>query len=523
MAKVRSDATERRVGVVLNYIQLLLTAVSGILYTPIMIRMLGGEGTQSEYGLYNTVLNFIGLLGLLNMGFSNSYIRFYSKFKAKGEYNRINSFNALFFIVFLIIAMLSLVIGLFFSFNLSFVFDTGLTADEYVKARIMMIMLTVSTALSFSLTVFGCYIGANQRFIYQRSVNLFFNILNIGANLVVLFAGFGAVGLVLVTVTSSVLSQAIYIYYAFKQLDMKFDFKNVEKPLFKEVFAFSGLIAINLIVDKINTGIDSLLLARIWNTATVKVYAIGASLNGHFTSFSLAISGPFVPRVHELVNAYEQDSKEQRKALTEFFVKVGRIQFLLLALLASGIVIFGDRFIYFWAGEAQYSKDSYYIALIMLLPSIISLSQNVGIEIQRAMNRHHYRSYLYGLTAIINLVSSYIMCKKWGGIGCAIGTGGACIIATIILMNIVYNNKINIEIKEYWKNIGRQTLGMLPAFFVGALMMMFVSFDSIPKLILFIGIYTAIYLADIFFLSMNQYEKDLALGTVKKVLRKIKK
>ena len=521
MGKERSKATERKAGVLLNYMQQAVSVLSGILYTPVMIRLLGGDGEHSEYGLYNTVINFIGILMLLNMGFSNSYIRFYSKFKAKNEYNRINSFNALFFIVFAIIAAIFLAVGLFFSFNLKFVFDTGLTSDEYRRAQIMMIMLTVSTALSFTLTVFGCYISANQKFIYQRSMALLFSVLNIVANLVVLFAGYGSVGIVFVTLLSNILSQAICIYYAFKYLNMKFDFRHVEKPLFKEVFAFSGLIAINLIVDKINSGIDNLLLARMWNTATVQIYAIGASLNGHFTSFSVAISGPFVPRVHELVNAYKQDSKEQRKVLTEFFVKVGRVQYLLLALIASGVVFFGDRFIYFWAGEKAYNKDSYYIALIMLLPSIISLSQNIGIEIQRAMNRHHYRSYLYGLTALINLVSSYFMCKVWGGIGCAIGTGGACIIATVILMNIVYDKKINIEIKEYWKNICRMTVGMLPAFIVGALIMHFVVMDSIVKLGAFIIIYSLVYIADIYILSMNSYEKGLVTGAVKKITGKV--
>ncbi len=519
MAKERSKSTERKAGIVLNYVQNLVSVLSGILYTPIMIRLLG----QNEYGLYGTVLSFIGMLSLLNMGFSNSYIRFYSKFKAKGEYNRINSFNALFFIVFLIIAVISLILGLFFSFNLKFVFDEGLTPDEYSKARIMMILLTVSTALSFVLTIFGCHISANQKFIYQKSMSLIFNVVNILANLLVLFGGAGVIGLVSVTLVSNIIYQFIYIFYCFRKLHIKFDFKNIEKNLFKEVFAFSGLIAINMIVDKINTGIDSILLGRFCGTAVVAVYTIGASLNTHFTSFSTAISGIFVPKVHELVNAYEQDSAEQRKAVTELFVKVGRIQFLLLSLIASGIVFFGDRFIYFWAGEEAYSKDSYYIALILILPSIISLSQNIGIEIQRAMNRHHYRSYLYGLTALINLVSSYFMCQVWGGIGSAIGTGGACIIATVILMNIVYSKKINIDIKQYWTNVLRQLAGMLPAFAVGFLLMKFITVDSIIKLGILIAVYAVVFMIDIYLLSMNTYERDLIKGTLTKLTNKVLK
>ena len=265
MGKEISKSTERKVGVVLNYVQIFLTALSGILYTPIMISVLG----TNEYGLYGTVLSFIGLLGLLNMGFSNSYIKFYSKFKADKEYNRINSFNSLFFIVFAIIAAASLIIGMFFSFNLKFVFDKGLTADEYQKARIMMILLTISTALGFILTIFPCYISAKQKFIYQKTLQLVSNIINIVLNLVVLFCGYGVIGLVVVALASSILFQLISIIYSYKNLDFRFDFKNIEPKLFKEVFAFSGLIAINMIVDKINTGIDSVLLGRFCGTAVV--------------------------------------------------------------------------------------------------------------------------------------------------------------------------------------------------------------------------------------------------------------
>jgi O-antigen/teichoic acid export membrane protein len=210
------------------------------------------------------------------------------------------------------------------------------------------------------------------------------------------------------------------------------------------------------------------------------------------------------------------DSKEQRIVLTDFFVKVGRIQYLLMALLASGVVFFGKPFIKYWAGEGY--DDAYYIAIIMILPSIISLTQNIGIEIQRAENRHHYRSYIYGLMALGNLLLSIYLCQIWGGIGSAIGTSVACIGATIIAMNIVYYKKINIDVKQYWKNIAKQTLGMIIPFVIGALIMKFVAIDNMLKLAVWIVIYTIVYLIFVVFLSTNDYEKEL----IKSVLRKIK-
>lgn len=507
-----AKSTERKAGAVLSYAQIALNAVASLIYTPIMIRLLG----QNEYGLYGTVFSFIGLLDLLNLGFSSSYIKFYSGYKVKNEQGKINSFNSLFFLVFTVIAFLALVIGIFFSFNLSFVFDKGLTEQEYAKAKIMMILMTVSTAISFLMTVFSCFISANERFVFMKVFNLVRTVLNVILNLTVLFLGYGAVGLVVLSLALTVIVQAINIFYAVKILSFKFDFKNINPSLFKSVLAFSGLIAINMVVDKINSGLDSILLGRFCGTAAVAVYTVGASLNSHFTAFSTAISGVFVPHVHYLVNSHQQDSAEQRKVLTDFFVKVGRVQYLILALIASGVVFFGKPFIRFWAGEGY--EQSYYIALILIIPSIIPLIQNVGIEIQRAENRHHYRAYIYGAMALVNLAISIVLCQIWGGIGSAIGTCIAVVVANGIIMNIVYHKKINIDVVVFWKNIGRQTLGMLIPFAFGVVIMKAVEINSILELILWILVYCAVYFICVYFLSMNSYEK----GLIKSFFYKIK-
>lgn len=509
-----SQSNERKIGAVLSYLQIGISSLGSLLYTPIMLRLIG----QNEYGLFGTVNSFIGLLGLLNLGFSSSYIKFYSVYTKKGEKEKINAFNSLFFTVFAVIAFLALLIGGFFSFNLGLVFKNGLTDAEYTKARIMMILLTLSTAFSFLVTVFSCYTSAHQKFIFTKSLAIASTVSTFIINLIVLKLGFGAVGLVTVAFSLNIIVQLITIVYCYKALDFKFDFKNIDKSVFKEVLVFSGLIAINMIVDKINSGIDAVLLGRFCGTAVVAVYTIGASLNGHFTSFSVAISGVFTPKVHDLVNSYEMDSKEQRVALTDFFVKVGRIQYLLMALLASGVVFFGKPFIRFWAGEGY--DDAYYIAIIMILPSIVSLTQNVGIEIQRAENRHHYRSYLYGVMALGNLGLSIYLCQIWGGIGSALGTGIACVFATIILMNIVYHKKINIDVTKYWKNIGKQTLGMLIPFACGTVIMLMVNIDNRLKLVLWIMVYVLIYVVCVWFLSTNKYEKDLLFSFLRKVKNK---
>ena len=59
-------------GSLLSYGQTFLSILIGVVYTPVMLRLLG----QSEYGLYNTVSSTISMLSILSLGFNSSYIRY---------------------------------------------------------------------------------------------------------------------------------------------------------------------------------------------------------------------------------------------------------------------------------------------------------------------------------------------------------------------------------------------------------------------------------------------------------------
>ena len=47
-----------KAGSVLSYLQMAVGVIIGVIYTPVMIRLLG----KSEYGLYNTVASTISVL-----------------------------------------------------------------------------------------------------------------------------------------------------------------------------------------------------------------------------------------------------------------------------------------------------------------------------------------------------------------------------------------------------------------------------------------------------------------------------
>ena len=281
----------------------------------------------------------------------------------------------------------------------------------------------------------------------------------------------------------------------------------MHRGLFLDLFTYTSFIAINLIVDQINWNVDKVLLARYKGTVAVAIYSVGFTLNTYYSMVSTAVSGVFTPLVHKIVNSTCDSLQEQKRQLTDLFTRVGRVQFLILTLFASGLIFFGKSFISFWAGNNY--EEAYYVVLLLALPATIPLIQNIGIEIQRAENKHKYRSIVYFIMAIINLLMSIYLCQLYGAIGSAIGTAISLLIANGFLINWYYYKYCNIDIISFWKNIARVIPGFILPCIIGTCMKIWVEPQSLFQLSLWIILYMGIYVVSIFLFSMNQYERAL--------------
>lgn len=480
-----------------------------------MIKCLG----QGEYGLYQTVASTISMLSILNLGFGSGYIRYFSKYKAKNDYDNIHKLNGMFIVIFSVIGLIALCCGLFISQNLELVFNSGLTAQEYKIAEILMIILTINLAVSFPMSVFSNIISANEKFIFLKTFGILKSVVSPLVTLPLLLIGFRSIGMVVVSLVISLITDIIYIYYNMCVLKTKFRFNGMNKKLFGELAVFSSFIALNLIIDQINWNIDKLLIARYRGTISVAVYSIGYVLYSYYQMFSTSISGVFAPRIHNIINT-GLDEEDSKKRITDVFVKIGRVQFLLLGLIATCLIFFGKPFIHWWVGTGY--EESYYVMLLLVLPASVPLIQNVGIEVQRAMNRHQFRSIVYAVMAILNLGMSIILCQIWGAVGAAIGTAASLIIANGIIMNIYYHKKCSIDILLFWKNILRMCLGLIIPVIFGLTINMIIIGDGLWSLIVKIVLYSIVYGISVWNISMNDYEKDLIGKPLRKVIDRLK-
>ncbi|MEG1106996.1 MAG: oligosaccharide flippase family protein [Eubacterium sp.] len=501
-----------KIGVILSYISMGISTVISILYTPIMLRLLG----QSEYGLYQLVFSVVSYLGLLSFGFGSAYMRFFARYKVKNDQEGIARLNGMFMLVFLLIAVVALLAGSLLILNIETLFKNSLTGHEIATAKILMTLMVFNIAVSFPASVFDANVTAHEQYFFQRIVNLLRSVLNPFLTLPLLLMGYKSISLVVVTTLLTLGSLLVNVWFCFKKLKIRFSFKHFEIDLFKEIAVFSSFVFLNMITDQINWSVDKFILGVLAGTAGVAVYSIAAQLNTYYLNFSTSISSVFIPRINCIV-AENSDNKQ----LTEIFTKVGRIQFVILSLIISGYIVLGQAFIYFWAGSDYTS--SYFVGLWLMIPVTVPLIQNLGIEIQRAKNMHKFRSIVYIFIAIGNILLSIPLCKLYGPVGCAVGTAISLLIGNGLIMNWYYQKKIGLDIKYFWYEIAKFIPSLIIPGIMCVIILLFVKIQTISALLLWGIAYVIIFILSIWKFGLNAYERNLFSSPIKKLANHFKR
>ena len=89
-------------------------------------------------------------------------------------------------------------------------------------------------------------------------------------------------------------------------------------------------------------------------------------------------------------------------------------------------------------------------------------------------------------------------------------------------MNIYYQRHCNINIIAFWKSIGRLAVGLIIPVICGIAIMNLFEFTSIFLLLAGIVVYTLIYAVSMWFLGMNNYERELIKAPLRKITGKHK-
>ena len=498
----------------MSYINMALGSLIPMFYTPVMLNLLG----QSEYGLFKLASTVTSYLGLISFGIGSAVVRYLVKYRAEGDKDGEERMFGLFNIIFLVISVITLVVGVAIAFNVGLIYGQSLSSEQLFEMTILVLILTINTAISFSATPYTAVVTCHERFIFLQIISIITTVLTPVINLIVLFLGYKSIGMVVSSFALTIVVRIVYIIYVKSSIGIKPRYKNMPTYLVKELLIFSFWIFVSNVVNQLYNATDTVIIGAIPALATVGVaiYNVGATFTNMMQSFTTGINSVLTPKINTMVFTGSSNTE-----LTDMVIRFGRLQAYIVALVCSGFIAFGQQFIKLWAGP-DYS-EAYWVCLATMIPICIPLVQSVALNIIVAQNRHRFRSLVYLGIAIVNVVGTILCVNQFGIIGAAVVSGVAYIIGPGLILNWYYWKKIGLEIPRFWKEIVK--LFIVPTIMaaITIFILNFVTLDKWITLLVGIIIYTLVFAILNWFIVMNDYEKDIFRGPVLKIVGKFRR
>lgn len=497
-----------KLGAILSYASLFVTVVISLVYTPITIRLLG----QSEYGLYAMIGSISAYLSIMDLGLGNAIVRYTARNRGTGNFDEQPKLNGLFFVLYSIIGILTIVIGFFIYNSIDLIFGGSLDPTELKKVKLMVIIIVFNFAISLPLAIFGAYMEAYEKFVIIKIITIIRTIIIPAITIPFLFSNHGSVTMVLISSIVNVMCLFFNVFYCIRNLNIKFKFFKIDLALLKEILTYSFFIFLGIIVDQIYWNTGQIVLGILSGTAAVAIFSIAIQIVRIYLQFSTALSSLFLPRISIMV-AKDADHNE----LTNVMIRFGRIQFIVLSFILSGFIIFGKKFIEVWAGNEYIT--AYNMVLLIMVPITIPLIQNIGLAILQAKNFQKFRSVMLIIIAILNLVISVSLAERYNGFGVAFSTGLAYILGNSIVMNIYYYKKLKINIPLFWRNILKLTIPLLFSMLVGFIVSLCTLNGGLIIYLFGIIIYSIVFFIVFWKKGFNEEEKKLLKNVIRRIFK----
>ena len=502
---MKYEINEVRLGSLLSILMIISTSLIQIFYTPIYMRYLG----VNDYGINMLAQSIVGYIAMLNLGLGNVILRYTIKYRVEGKIENEAKLNGTFFIILLLLTVIATLVSGYIYIKIPYFFKDKLSIEQLLKLKRVFILVSINLLVSFPLTIFNINISSREKFVFTRLVRLVISFLYPILAIFFMKKGYGLVEITFLSLAINMLGNIFDIYYSIK-LGLKVKFEKIENKVLKEIFIYSIFIFFNVIIDRIFWGTDGIIIGKYIGTSAVAVYSIGTTFNTIYMNFSMAISNVLSPKINRLVSEGKDDE------VNNLFIRVGRVQYILLGLVSSGFLIFGKEFIYLWLGEG-YDK-AYVVGNLIMIPMTILLIQNTAISIIQAKNKHRFRSVLYLILAIFNLGLSLILVRKYGILGCAIATSISLVLGQLVIMNFYYYKIIKLDIIKFWKNIFSLTG---PIFVLGGIFYIANFYRNTINLLEFlikVIVYSSLYIIILWVLKLNIFEKNIIINPLNRFM-----
>lgn len=500
---LNKSASQLKKGALYSYLAIFVNILSGLIYTPWMIRQIG----QSQYGLF-TLANSLISLFMVDFGLSSACARYVSNFHAEGREDKVEGVLGVIYKLYLIVdffILLSLVIVFFF---LDVIY-LNLTPDELIQFKVVYSIAGIYSVVSFPFVTLNGILTAYEKFQKLKLSELLYRFLVICLMIFSLLMGWGLYALVTVNALAGMLTIVYKYIVVKKETSLKVNFNYSSKTLYKEIFKFSIWITVSLLAQRLIFNITPSILGIVANTSAIAIFGIVTTIESYTYLFANAINGMFMPKIS---NIYVNDKEGN---VLPLMLSVGKFQYIVNGLIVVGFLILGKQFLLLWMGESYI--DSYYCILLVIIPGLFYNALQIANTAMIVKNKVKYQALVDLVMGIINVVLSFALSSIFGVIGACISIFIAYSFRTVALL-FVYKKTLSINMLDFIK----ECYIKLSICLIATIIFINLFLDNLGLggwigLVIKAIIITLIYFALIYILGLNKKEKKFIRSFIKKI------
>ncbi len=481
-------------GAILSYLSIAISVLAGLVYTPWMIKKIG----KSHYALY-TLANSIITMFMVDFGLSATTTRYLAKYNAEGNKEAAEKFLSAIYKLYIIIDAIIFAVLTVYFFLIEKIY-VGMTPVELEEFKIVYLISALFSVVNFPFITLNGILSAHEKFIPLKLADVLYRTFTVVFTIVALLFGMGVYALVSVHAIVGIINTIFKLVVVKKSVSIKVNLKNAEKGIYKEILSFSIWIVIASLGQRLVFTIMPTILGAVASTASIAVFGVVATIEGHSYSFSTAINGMFMPRISRMIT--NDTNKEEYTTLA---INVGKFQFFLNGLLVVGFALIGKSFINLWMGP-DYS-DAYLGILLVIFPGIILNSLQIANTTMTVLKKVKEQALIILFTGLLSMCLAIPLAKSLGVLGGCLAICIAYIIRGVVSI-IVYHKILPISMGQFAKKCFlRMAIPLLLTFALGIGVNWLISDGGWIILGLKIIIITVIYFLSGTFIGLDKNER----------------
>ncbi len=430
---------ERKTGILLSYLNLGINALIMLAYVPMLLHYVSKE----QYGIYQMIGSFIGVIAVLDFGLCATVTRFVARLEATRESEKVSQvINAASFLYLLLTGLL-MALGIGGYFLIAPVYGRTLSPADLITAQQIYWILILNFAVCVPGNLFLGLVQAKEKFVFLQQLYLCTTILTPLLIWGVLCWKANVVGVVWVQTATNVCLVIGYYLYCKIRLHIRVRPQYHNMALLKQLLGFSFFVFLGNIAGQISSRLGPLVLGLLAGALAVANYYIASQLLMAFTMIPTLIGSVFLPK---LSGDFAKELSLQTH--NDIFCKTGRLQTIVATLILIGFVLLGKVFLYLWLGPGN--EVCYGLAVVLMIGSLVNIGQSVSGSVLMAINKYRFFACVLLATTLLNVLLAFSLVRRYGTMGCAV----AFVLSTCVVQGLLangYYHKIGLQVGKFFR------------------------------------------------------------------------